>query len=340
MRELNVLYLSDNNYAVFAGVSILSLFINNHTIDKFHVYVIDDSISNENKEKLLEVGKNYGHDIIFLDMTEGINTLKAKKIPQYRNSYTTYLKLFAFGLLPDEVKRIFFIDSDTIVVGDLGEMIDFDMHGCTIGAVRDGLCHKYKVALGFPPDDSWFNMGIMLVDVDLWKKTGAERKIFEQLEKRKAYIAVDQDLLNITQHGNIATLHPRYNATPHHFVYSEKAFRKAFKQGGFYEDLKVMEEAQKHPVIRHFERFVGQSAWQKNTVHPYAPLFDKYLDVSPWKDYVKKAGNPTLTAKIELLLYKILPHDLFVYVFAAGFNHYLLSTNKKMVGSESLDNIT
>ena len=42
MRELNVLYLTDNNYAVFAGVSITSLFKNNKTIDKFHVYIIDD----------------------------------------------------------------------------------------------------------------------------------------------------------------------------------------------------------------------------------------------------------------------------------------------------------
>lgn len=220
MRELNILYLTDNNYAAFAGVSIISLFENNRTIDRFHVYVIDDSIADDNKAKMRAVAEQYGHDLFFLDLSEGIRILEEMKIPKYRNSYTTYLKLFTFNLLPDTVKRIFFIDSDSVVVGDLGELIDLDMQGCVIGAVRDGISQPWKVALGYDSNDSWFNMGVMLVDVDAWKADGAQDKVIAQLQKRKAYFAVDQDILNITQHGRIMTLHPRYNATPHHYVLS------------------------------------------------------------------------------------------------------------------------
>ncbi len=339
MKELNVLYLTDNNYAAFAGVSIVSLFENNKKIDKLHVYIIDDSIADDNKEKLLEIGEKYGQDIIFLDLTEGIRTLERMGIPKYRNSYTTYLKLFTFNLLPDSVKRIFFIDSDSIVVDDLSEMIDIDMQGKMIGAVRDGLSQNYKELLGYDHDDRWFNMGVMLVDVDMWKKDHAEDKIIEQLKKRKGYIAVDQDLLNITQHGNIMTLHPRYNATPHHYVYKETAFRRAFPQGGFY-DLKTMEEAQERPVIRHFERFVGQSPWHKNTVHPYTFLFDQYLAISPWKGYEKKEANLSPVLKIENTMYRILPKNLFVYLYGFAFRRYLSSTNKKLVASENVTNIS
>lgn len=339
MRELNILYLTDNNYAVFAGVSITSMFKNNKTIDKFHVYIIDDNIADSNKEKFQQLAAQYGHEIIFLDLTEGIRILEKAGAPKYRNSYTTYLKLFTFNLLPDSVKRIFFIDSDTIVVGDLGEMIDIDMEGCMIGAVRDGICHPYKLALGYDANDSWFNMGVMLVDVEKWKEGNAQEKIVEQLKKRSAYIAVDQDLLNITQHGNIMTLHPRYNATPHHYVYKEKDFRKAFPQGGFYESYEIMQEAQEKPVIRHFERFVGHSAWNKNSVHPYAKLFDKYLKDSLWSDYEKKPANLTTTLKIENFLYRILPKKIFVHIYAIGFKHYLLSTNKKMC-EQTISNIS
>lgn len=340
MRELNVLYLTDNNYAVFAGVSITSLFKNNKTIDKFHVYIIDDNIANDNKEKFKKLASEYGHEIIFLDLTEGIKILEEVGAPKYRNSYTTYLKLFTFSLLPDSVKRIFFIDSDTIIVGDLGEMIDIDMENCMIGAVRDGICHPYKVALGFDENDSWFNMGVMLVDVEKWKKDNAQDKIVEQLKKRSAYIAVDQDLLNITQHGNIMTLHPRYNAMPHHYAYNEKDFRKAFPQGGFYESYEIMEEAQEKPVIRHFERFVGESAWHKNTAHPYAKLFDKYLENSLWSDYEKKPANLSFTLRIENMLYRILPKKIFVHIYAHAFKHYLLSTNKKMSEGTNITNIS
>ncbi len=339
MKELNVLYLTDNNYAAFAGVSILSMFENNKNIDKLHVYVIDDSIAEENKKKLLDMAAQYRQEIIFLDLTEGIRTLEAMKIPKYRNSYTTYLKLFTFNLLPDSVHRIFFIDSDSVVVGDLSEMIDIDMEGCMIGAVRDGMSQTYKEALGFDYNDSWFNMGVMLVDVDAWKADNAQDKIIAQLQKRKGYIAVDQDLLNITQHGNIMSLHPRYNATPHHYVYKEECFRKAFPQGGFY-DLQTMKEAQERPVIRHFERFVGQSPWHKDTVHPYTDLFDKYLAMSPWKDYEKKPANLTGALKIENKLYRILPHNLFVYIYGIGFRYFLKSTNKRLTSSENISNIS
>ncbi len=339
MKELNVLYLTDNNYAAFAGVSIVSMFENNKHIDKLHVYVIDDSIAQENKDKMLAVAEKYGHEIIFLDLTEGIRTLERMGIPKYRGSYTTYLKLFTFNLLPDSVKRIFFIDSDSVVVDDLSEMIDIDMQGCMIGAVRDGISQPYKVALGYDPDDSWFNMGVMLVDVDAWKAGHAQEKIIAQLQKRKGYIAVDQDLLNITQHGNIMTLHPRYNATPHHYVYKETAFRRAFPQGGFY-DLQTMKEAQERPVIRHFERFVGQSPWHKNSVHPYTALFDKYLALSPWRDYEKQEARLTGTLKIENMLYRVLPKNLFVYIYAVGFKHYLLTTNETLQKSESISNIS
>lgn len=339
MEKLNVLYLTDNNYAVFAGVSIISLFENNKDIDEINIYVIDDSISQTNKNIYLKIAKKYGRNIIFLDVSVGIKILKKLGAPKYRNSYTTYLKLFAFSLLPDDVERIFFIDSDTIIVGSLKEMINFDMGGKMIGAVRDGITNPYKIALGYPETDSWFNMGVMLVDVNKWKDEDAQNKVIEQLKTRNAYIAVDQDILNITQHNNICTLHPKYNAMPHHYVYSYDAFMKALPQKGFY-DKKTIEESNTDAVIRHFERFIGESPWHKNNVHPYTFLFDKYIAISPWKNFKKLNSNKNFKFKLEKFLYKILPHDVFIRIWARAFKRYLHKTNKLMSGNCRLENIT
>lgn len=340
MGHLDVMYLSDNNYAPFAGVSMMSLFQNNKSVDSFTVYVIDDGISAENKDRLINLANQYSHAVVFLNMERGIDILRHEGAPTYRRSYTTYLKLFAFNELPDSVHRILFIDSDSVVVGDVGELVDFNMGGNVICAVKDGLTQKYKVALGFDEGDSWYNMGVMLVDVDAWKRTNGEQKILSQLRIRSAYVSVDQDLLNITQHGNIGTLHPKYNATPHHYVYDEKAFIRAFKPGGFYTDSAVMEEANKHAVIRHFERFVGESAWNANSCHPYAQLFDEYLAKSPWCDYPKRPAKLSLTLKIEKMLYRLLPKNAFLRIFAIGFNHYVLSANKRMVSMGLVDDIS
>lgn len=340
MNQLSIMYLSDNNYAPFAGISLFSLFVNNKTIDHFDIYIIDDGISSENKIKMLNLADTYDHTIVFLDMRRGIEALRNVGAPTYRGSYTTYLKLFAFNELPETCHRVLFIDSDSVVVDDVGELADFDMQGNVICAVKDGLTQKYKVALGFDKNDAWYNMGVMLVDVDMWKSTNAEKEILNQLKIRSAYVSVDQDLLNITQHGNIGTLHPRYNATPHHYVYSARQFNRAFRPKGFYDDPKVTEEANMNPVIRHFERFVGESAWNENSCHPYAGLFEEYRSRSPWRDYVKRPADPSFIFRFEKLLYLHLPKGVFIHLLSLGFNHYMLSTNKMMISMGDVNDIS
>ena len=101
MRELNILYLTDNNYAVFAGVSMTSLFLNNKNVDRFTVYVIDDNIAQDNKDKMQALAAEYGHKVVFLDLSSGIRTLESMGIPKYRNSYTTYLKLLCWWMSSD-----------------------------------------------------------------------------------------------------------------------------------------------------------------------------------------------------------------------------------------------
>ena len=72
MKKLDILYLTDNNYATFAGVSITSLFMNNKNIDKITVYLIDDNISDENKKLFCQLAHDFNREIIFLDLTKGI----------------------------------------------------------------------------------------------------------------------------------------------------------------------------------------------------------------------------------------------------------------------------
>lgn len=52
----NVLYQSDNNYAMVTGVSIESLCMNNAHLDQINVYLLDDGISKENLARIRGIG--------------------------------------------------------------------------------------------------------------------------------------------------------------------------------------------------------------------------------------------------------------------------------------------
>lgn len=326
---MNVLYLSDNNYAVFLGVSITSLFENNCSVENLTVYIIDDNISQDNKDILSSIGYKYGRKIVFLDISEGIRKLRDMGAPLYRGSYTTYLKLFTFRLLPDDVHRILFIDTDTVVAGDISEIDDINMEGNPVSAVIDNLASLDKLCLGYSKEDLWFNMGVMLVDVDLWKRMNCEQIMIDTMQQRCAYVAVDQNILNIGLHGRISVLDPAFNITQHHQVYSYKLFLKLFPQKFFYSE-EVMEEAKKHPIIYHFERFIGESPWHKNNVTFYSNEFDKYLAMTPWKEYEKKPANTSIILKLEKMLYRLLPHDCFLYIYALAMRQYIRNLNKKL----------
>ena len=146
-KKLSVLYLTDNNYAAYAGVSIVSLFENNKHLDGIKVYVIDDNISDDNKAKMQEAAQNYGREIIFLDVSSGIKKLEAIGAPKYRDSYTTYLKLFAFGMLPDEDERVFFIDSDSVVVGKADEILEVRKRNAVCAGTYRRRWHRKRRAL-------------------------------------------------------------------------------------------------------------------------------------------------------------------------------------------------
>ena len=48
---LNVVYSTDDNYAQHTGVSIISLLDNNRHFLNIEIYIIDNNISSENREK-------------------------------------------------------------------------------------------------------------------------------------------------------------------------------------------------------------------------------------------------------------------------------------------------
>lgn len=181
---LNVLYQFNNKYAPYAGVSITSLFENNQHFNKLVVYVFNDSldpINNENHKKLKELSNQYQREIIILDTEPLINIMEKTGIPKYRGSYSTNMKMFVSEILTDIEGRLLYIDSDTIVSGKLDHLATLDMKGNYLAMVLDsvGQAHKYDIGLG--EESLYFNAGVILFDMEQWKRNCCMERIIEQI---------------------------------------------------------------------------------------------------------------------------------------------------------------
>ena len=95
---MNILYQCDDNYAPYAGISIISLLLNNIDVDNINIYILSNGISKLNRDKIIKTCKKYNRSCIFLDCDFLDNELEKIGALKYKNSYTTFYKLFVYDI--------------------------------------------------------------------------------------------------------------------------------------------------------------------------------------------------------------------------------------------------
>lgn len=321
--RLDVLYQFNEKYVPFAGASITSLFENNKDMEGINVYILGEELSRNSKDKLCELAKTYERRVIFKDTKELVKDMKEWGIPAYRGSYAANMRLFLPLILEEEMNRILYLDADTIVNGSLRELMKTKMDGFALAMVLDSLGGNHKKTLGFGEADPYYNSGVILFDLKNWRERECTERIIEHIKQgNTGYSAPDQDLLNVVCKEDIMTLKPEYNAQPVHLVFSISDYYKCYGRMAYYgeEELKNLKQ---NAVIYHFFRFLGEFPWNKNNLHPDNRLFDHYIALSPWKGYKKQKAENTFAMKVEKLLFKILPHSVFLRIFVFFHNIYV-----------------
>ena len=318
---INILYQFDENYAPYAGISITSLLINCGC--KVHCFLLTTNTDNEDIRKVISTINKYGGEATVLDASSVNEKLESLNFPKYRGNYTTNFKLFIDDLIPKDIERIAYIDSDSIITGDISQLNNIEMADYPIGMVLDSVSNDTKEMKGFKPEDHYFNGGFILFNMPVWRSSGIQDEIINHvLTTHKRYAAPDQDLINIVLKDRIMLLHPRYNLQPTHFAYSNKTYFRYFKPKGYYSENEIKEAVEK-PVMLHTFRFLGEFPWHKNNLHPQNSYFDQYMEKSLWKNYVKQPSGVGTTYKIEKMMYRILPRRVFFYIFNKMFYRYI-----------------
>lgn len=334
MGVLNVLYQSDDNYAIFMGVSICSLLENNRAAEEINIYVIDDSISGDMKRQIEQMVGSYQRRVRFVPTESVLNNDAIRTAFAYtgmRKNTHSYLKLFVDMLLPDISGRIVYIDCDTAIEGDISPLAEMDMQGHGIGMVLDSLVTDGRCSVGMRADDNYYNSGVILIDLDVWRREHYAERIINHVQNVRTYGTVDQDILNMEFLHDIYTLPVAYNLQPMHLVYPYKMYAKVYRHKEPYYGEREIAEAVNAPKIIHYLRYVGTSPWHSNSVHPCEGIFDKYLALSPWKDYQKKPIKSGMLFKIERFLYTVLPKPIFLRIFYVVHERMITKSNQRKV---------
>lgn len=314
MSELNVLYACDNRYAPFCGVSITSLLMNNMDIGTINIYVASEDIDLRNKKRFEKTACRFGRQISVVDASAVCSKLKAYGVPEYRGSFAANLRMCFDQFVPNDVQRLLYIDSDTLITGSLANLIDIDMGDKCVGMVIDSLGGNYKKLIGFNDKDLYYNSGVILINTTHWKNMQCTRRLVDYITGIESkYCNPDQDLLNIVLKEDIYTLPIKYNMQPVHQVYSNKDY--FFNYPKEYYSEREINESKETPVILHTYRFLGDFPWHMNNLHPNSDLFDSYLAQSEWSDLKKQPNHLGFVFDLEKMLFRYMPQPVFLFVF-------------------------
>lgn len=326
----NILYQFNEAYAAFAGVSIFSLLENNKSAEAICFYILGEDLTDKSRNKIRMMIEKYGRHVIYLETAQMIEKLEYLEVPKYRGSHATNLKLFAAEQISGDLDKILYIDSDTIITGDLGSLFSMDMQNVPVMMALDSLGCEHKGDIGHSLEEYYFNAGVMLINLPEWKNQKCTEQIVNHIKKERShYIAPDQDILNCALKGNIGLLGAEYNLQPLHYKYNYLLYKKYWKQKKYYgeEELK---NAVQSPVIIHSFRFLGEFPWDKGSRHPCLDLFDAYLKSSPWQGYEKTAAKQNgVPFRIERWLYDWMPDQMFLFVFRVGHGMFISGAEKR-----------
>ena len=299
--EMNVVYASNENYVRHMAASMVSLFEKNRKSKWLTVYVFSIGITGESKERLNAMAGRYGREICWTELGD-IREQFDFGIDTGGFDISTMARLFVGRLLPEQVKRVLYLDCDTIVARPLKGLWNWDLGGNVLGAVMEPTIYrmvKEKIALG--EQDAYVNAGVLLMDLEQWRESKVEARLMNfYREKGGSLFACDQDIINGVLKGRICFLPPCYNFFTNYRYFS---YRELVRQSKAYRAVgrRALMKAKKSPVIIHYAG--DERPWIAGNCNHYRKAYEEALALTPWAGTPKEQGREAYMLAYHLMNY-------------------------------------
>lgn len=292
------------NYVMPLTVTLMSLFDRLNRSRKAFVYILDGGVKIRDRNKLLKSLKTKSSCIEFIK----VNSRSLLDDMPFKcgrpMSIVTYYKFLIPVLLPENITKIIFLDSDLVVNEDVEKLWDMEMGENYLLAVPEDLplddpelllCHeKLGIKTG-----KYFNGGVLVINLKKWREENLSDKFISFARDNKEWVYLwDQDCLNAVLANKWGELDYKWNLSNQ--ILHPPPGSELLKDKERYKDIL------EHPYIIHFNLF--DKPWEAGCRHPYRNLFIKYLAKTVY--YRQWRLRTSLVGKLYSLLKNILPEPV------------------------------
>ena len=265
-NEVNVFFASDERYLPYLAVAIKSLSDTAKGDYIYNVNVLSEGFGEKELGALMPLLSDKVKVKVH-DVKAKIGALREHLEFRLRDYYSVsiYYRMFIPSMFP-ELERAVYLDCDLVLCDDVAKLYFTELGDNLVGAVTDEsvitvpvFCDYVKRHIGVRSEREYFNSGVLLMNLDLMRRTGIENTFVRLLRKYNFNtVAPDQDYLNFLCRGRVRYLDEGWNkhAIPGRDIPDEKLhvmhynmFNKPWRYDGVPNGERFWETARKTPFI-------------------------------------------------------------------------------------------
>ena len=280
MEKYNICFSLDSNYVEQLLVSITSILKNAEENDNIVLHILDGGLSlcdKKNIENLKEI-KSFEINYILMNNADfkdcPMLCAMNKNFDNYHVTLPTYFRFKLSEVLPN-IDKVLYLDCDVIVRKSLKDLFNIDISENSIAMIKDAVSDNEAKRLNL---NNYFNAGVMLINLDFWRKNDIQNKLFEFAKNNKDIILwQDQDVINCVLNDSILELSNKFNYQ--YFLYKEIDFEAYQKcsilhlAGAFKPWLNPL----KHFVYDEYYFYLSFTPYKNKIIEYERKSFGKYL---------------------------------------------------------------
>lgn len=227
-NNIGLVFNCDSNYVKYLSVTLQSIIDKSRETNNYDIVILNENISQENKDILSEQIKNYNNfSIRYYDLKYFIKENNANEWFTCNHINTSaYYRLFIAEIFKN-YKTVVYLDSDLIINCDIAEILNENSNKYSVCAVRDyyiskikenyelrrsfkGLYSYLKNTLKIREINKYFNSGVVIFNIDLINKKGYFTEFMKIAKINNAYFH-DQNVLNSVLNEDVEIIADKWN---------------------------------------------------------------------------------------------------------------------------------
>ena len=314
-------YSTDENYVKLTAVSMHSLLTHNPGAE---IVILANGITPASAAFLSKLANDRGGTCEIIDVKSKLETVKALGAGSYV-SFSAYARLFIPALLASRYDRAIYLDCDTLIASPLAGLTALDLHGKPFAIGYDCIYNGYKKMIGLQAEASYFNSGVLTMDLASWQARLCTERIFTFMrEQRRDLMFGDQDYFSLVLAEDAAILPPQYNFLTHFQMFhraKDARYVMDTPASCWYTDEEFA-AAQQKPAIHHFLGHTLGRPWYKESKNPLRKLYCETAAAAGVPEVARQSRPLDFGYRVQWLCWKLLPRPLFIRACRAMYAYF------------------